>query len=92
MRKIVKPNTRVHDYRTEHRGWGHDYTFTPRNGGLEAHAMGWGSGIEVGDTLLFSHKSAESRESPYTVVSISYFLDPSDMWSAELRFAPRDVT
>ena len=75
---------RTHDY-TE-RYWGHDYTFDPIDDGMKGHAMGWGTGIEVGDYLLLQNGSDSTR---YKVDSINYYADPSDMWSAELSFAPR---
>lgn len=80
---------KTHDY--GERGWGHDYTWDPREGGLAGHATGWGCGIQEGDYLLLKSHSPDSRDgrTRYQVKSISYYLDPPDMWSAELQFAPR---
>lgn len=80
----TKHTPKTHDY--QRGGWGHDYTFTPINGGVKGTATGWGQGIKKGDFLILRQPPHGTR---YKVDSIKYFSDPTDMWSAELTFAPR---
>lgn len=80
----LKTKPQTHDY-TE-RYWGHDYTFKPLVGGLHGRMTGWGRGIKGGDYLIIQNGQETSR---YIVDSISYYRDPSDMWEAEVSFAPR---
>lgn len=77
----------THDY--TQRGWGHDYTFSPGNGGRTGSMTGWGHGIERGDYLLLHNGGGSTR---YRVAKIEYYSDPSDMWNAEVVFAPRTAT
>lgn len=79
---------KTHDYTK--RTWGHDYIFQPIRGGLRGQATGWGKEINKGDLLLLENKANKSGSSLYKVVSILYFADPPDMWSAELEWVPRD--
>lgn len=78
----------THDYATL-RCAGHDYTFTPKDGGQRAHAMGWGRGIQNGDFLLLETVKNPDGKARYRVDTIAYFSDPPDMWSADLTFVPR---
>jgi hypothetical protein len=48
---------------------------------------GWGLGISGGDFILM--KRPDGREARYAVEAIRYYVDPPDMWSATLVFAPR---
>lgn len=73
-----------HDY--TNRYWGHDYTFDPLDNGIKGRMMGWGCGIKSGDFLIIQNGEGSTR---YKVDSIQYFLDPHDMWSAVVSFAPR---
>ena len=77
--------SKTHDYTI--RCWGHDYTFDPVDGGDRGDMMGWGNGIEQGDFLLLQNGDGSTR---YKVISIKYFGDPPDMWSAKVSFAPRE--
>jgi hypothetical protein len=79
---------RTHDYSGPNRGWAHDYTFTPAAGGLWGDMTGWGPGIREGDFLLLDNRGRSSR---YSVETISYYVDPPDMWQARVAFAPRRV-
>jgi hypothetical protein len=87
--EFLRPNARgteqTHDY--THRFWGHDYTFDPGRGGLEAKMMGWGMGIERGDFLVLAHPQGGTTR--YRVNRIEYYNDPPDMWRADVVFAPR---
>lgn len=74
----------THDY--THRGWGHDYIFDPIDNGKRGSMMGWGHGITKGDYLLLQNDGDSTR---YRVTSIEYMMDPRDMWSAKVTFAPR---
>lgn len=78
----------THDYRRGWWGW-NILNIRPINNGMQAEALGIGRGVKVGDYLLLSHSKGETR---YRVTSIKYRLDPSDMWSANLEFAPRPIT
>lgn len=75
----------THDYTVRH--WGHDYTFKPIDGGMKGSIIGWGSGLKDGDYLLLEDPRGGS--SRYQIDSIEYFSNPSDMWSANVKFAPR---
>lgn len=83
---LTPPTT--HDYATR-RGWGHDYTFTPIDGGQRGHAMGWGYGLKDGDYILLRDRESPNGSSRYRLEHVEYFLDPGDMWKADLAFAPR---
>ena len=80
----------THDYTARY--WGHDYIFTPIDGGQKALMMGWSSTIlgkftiQEGDFLLLQNGGDSAR---YKVTTIDYFNDPPDMWKAEVEFAPR---
>jgi hypothetical protein len=77
----------IHDYTV--REWGHDVTIRQvKKGGKVLEASGWGRGIKKGHVLLLPNGDTSTR---YTVKAIRYFADPSDMWSATLRFAPREA-
>ena len=78
---------KTHDYTK--RSFGHDCTFRPRNGGLEASMTGWGNGIGEGDFLLLSNPASSRGSSRYQVKTITYYRDPPDMWKADVVFAPR---
>ena len=74
-----------HDY--TRRMWGHDFFVNDViDGGQTIKAGGWGHGIEAGDYLILPNRDGTTR---YQVESIRYCGDPSDMWFATLRFAPR---
>jgi hypothetical protein len=75
---------RTHDY--TRRGWGHDYTFKPRDGGQRGRVMGWGHGLRDGDYLLLQNGDGSTR---YRIVLVKYLGNPNDMWSADVEFAPR---
>jgi hypothetical protein len=83
---MIARGPRTHDYSGPRRGFGHDYSFTPADGGRFGHATGWGRGIQAGDFLLLQNGDRSSR---YRVVEIGYYSDPPDMWRAQLAFAPR---
>lgn len=86
---------KTHDYGPGTRGYGHDYTWEPESGGLRGHAIGWGTDISEGDYILLERSDGTGARllsdgrTRYRVVSISYYMDPKDMWSATLEFAPR---
>lgn len=73
-----------HDYTV--RGWGHDYTFKPINGGLLGRMQGWGGGLEDGHYLILPNKGKTTR---YLIERCGYYGDPPDMWWADVVFAPR---
>jgi hypothetical protein len=77
----------THDYSGANRGWGHDYTFEPVDGGQRAVAKGWGRGLNEGDYLILDHPDGGTTR--YGIASISYYTEPSDMWRADLVFDPR---
>ncbi len=76
----------TNDYSVPNRYWGHDYTFTSADRGQHGSVTGWGRGIRVGDFLLLQNRDRSTR---YRVDEIRYHLDPDDMWSAKVTFAPR---
>ena len=78
-------DARTHDY--TRRYLGHDYIFRPKDGGNSASITGWGCGISNGDYLLLEHPNGGATR--YRVTSIKYCANPSDMWSAQADFAPR---
>ena len=85
VRVLRRGSAKTHDYTK--RGWGHDYTFEPRRGGMEGSMMGWGLGIEAGDFLVLQQSKGGSTR--YRVERIEYYEDPQDMWRADVLFAPR---
>lgn len=92
LRQILGIETRApatHDYGPGRRGWGHDYAFTPQDGGIRASMSGWGHGISEGDYLLLESSKAADGRARYRVDRIEYCRDPQDMWFAEVSFAPR---
>lgn len=75
---------KIHDYTKTY--WGHDYTFEPIDMGMKGSMVGWGHGIKKGDYLLLKNGDSATR---YKVMKIKYYLDPKDMWTSEVKFAPR---
>lgn len=79
----------THDY-TRCLGPGHDYFV--QQAGNELKAGGWGRDIQLGDYLLLCLNKPDPEPSTrYEVVAIEYCADPSDLWFATLRFAPRST-
>lgn len=76
----------THDYTKSNRGWGHDITIKPDETGHSIEAMGWGRGLKKYDYILLSNGDQATR---YQISTISYCKDPTDMFSADLKFAPR---
>lgn len=75
---------KTHDY--TQRGWGHDFTFDPIDGGKGGAMMGWGFGLEDGDYLILPNGGGTTR---YQIKTVEYFSNPKDMWKAKVVFAPR---
>lgn len=76
---------KTHDYTD--RSWGHDYFILGViDMGQELIAGGWGEGVQTGDHLILRNGEGSTR---YLVKSIKYEYDPTDMWYATLKFAPR---
>jgi hypothetical protein len=69
------------------RGWGRDYTFDPKEDGLKGRMMGWTRGINKGDYLILQNGNETTR---YQVLNIEYAKDPTDMFFADVQFAPRE--
>jgi len=81
--------SKTHDYTK--RGWGHDFAIMDIiDGGLQVKVMGWGRGIKKGDLIILANEHSPSGGSPYRITDIEYKLDPSDMWSLEGEFEPRE--
>lgn len=86
------PEGQTYDY--TRRMWGHDYTIQQViDGGQELRAAGWGPWMGVrslvrGDYLILQGKEP-GTSTRYQVAEVRYAMDPNDMWSATLRFAPR---
>jgi hypothetical protein len=77
---------RTHDYSVRY--WGHDYAIhSGRDGGQWLNVSGWGRGIEPADYLIL--RAGPQGTTRYQVAAIEYSDNPSDMWNAELTFAPR---
>ena len=74
----------THDYRVSY--WGHDYSFKTYDNGQTLELIGWGQGIKKNDYLLLKNGNDSTR---YQIKSIKYQSNPSDMWFATARFAPR---
>ncbi len=75
---------KTHDY--TNRYWGHDYAITqlfPKN---VIALTGWGRGLEVGDFIILENEESSTR---YKLLEVDYLLNPSDMWHAKAKFAPR---
>ena len=76
----------THDYTK--RSWGHNYEITSiQNDGLNLNMFGWGLGIKKGDFIILKNGSDTTR---YCFGDISYYNDPHDMWTSNLKFKPRD--
>tara|TARA_B100000131_G_scaffold321231_1_gene371351 strand:+ start:398 stop:637 length:240 start_codon:yes stop_codon:yes gene_type:complete len=76
----------THDY-TE-RAWGKDYfIMSIENEGMNLSLNGWGYGIKSGDYIIIKNGDDTTR---YLFDTISYYSNPSDMWSATLTFSPRE--
>lgn len=76
---------KTHDYTQQM--WGHAVTITEvKDGGKQARCYGFGHGVSKGDYILLANGSYSTR---YQVETIEHKSDPSDMWFADLVFAPR---
>jgi hypothetical protein len=79
---------KTHDYTRS--AWGHNVVIVAvKDGGMKLNVCGWGHGVCEGDFLLLPNKAISTR---YVVEHVEYFSDPSDMWAADLAFAPRSLT
>jgi hypothetical protein len=84
--EIVNREPVTHDYTVSN--WGHSFVTTElKDGGKLMTGMGFGHGVSEGDYLIFKQKDGSTTR--YQVEEIHYKLDPKDMWSAVLVFAPR---
>lgn len=76
----------THDY--TRRYWGHDYVFTPVDGGARGSMLLIGSAqFRVGDYLIMAHKNGDTTR--YQIETLRRKPDPSDLYEATVRFAPR---
>jgi hypothetical protein len=73
---------KIHDW--QHRSWGNNYIFRPREQGQFAHMNGWRSGLCAGDVLVLYGEGGQ--RAAYIIDSIQYESDPPDMFSAELHY------
>lgn len=79
--------TTTHDYTKA--TWGRDYAVMKVfDGGRLLRLTGWGRGISSGDYMILRNGIATTR---YCVDHIEYRSDPSDMWFADVTFAPRSA-
>jgi MioC protein len=75
---------RMFDLRSRY--WGHDYTWTPEEGGLKGRLTGWHTPrLRKGDFVVIG-KDEGSR---YRIDEIEHYSNPSDMYTAKVSFAPR---
>jgi hypothetical protein len=72
----------------EQRGYGHDYTFTPVDGGKRGKMVGWCAGIKPGTFLILPNGDKTTR---YQVETIKYKTNPPDMFVAQVVWAPRQM-
>lgn len=90
---------RTFDYTYPKRGWGHDLSFAPSDGGMKMRANGWGPApeggdelkrewMEPGDFIILSHPGGQET-ARYRIDEIKYAFNPRDQWFAALSFAPR---
>lgn len=83
--KEAKGAKNTHDY--TNRSWAHDFHISEvMEKGKRLRMGGWGKGIKSGDYLILPNGESSTR---YKVKTIKYQRDPSDMWRAEVTFAPR---
>jgi hypothetical protein len=76
---------RTHNYTSP--SWGHSTSnWKTEDKGMTASCCGWGKGIRKDDFILLKNGDGTYQ---YQFVEIDYFHDPSDMWKAKLKFAPR---
>lgn len=66
--------------------WGDNYIFTPINKGLKGSILGWRAGLGEGDYVILKNGDKTTR---YQIEEISYYSDPTDMFKASVKFAPR---
>jgi hypothetical protein len=79
---------KIHDYRKEKSGFGHDLAAVSlRDDGKIIKASGWGKGIKKGDAFLISFARHDTW-STYKVVEINYYKNPKDMFKVKLEFWP----
>lgn len=79
----------THDYTDDRRDWGHDIHYELIDGGMKLDAIGHSQArIQVGDYLIFTNRRSGAT-TRYCVESVKHMLDPHDMFSAMLVFAPR---
>jgi hypothetical protein len=75
----------THDF--SHRGWGHDYSFTPADGGLRGRVVGWCQPKPMeGDYLILQNDSGTTR---YRVDAVRHPSAQGDQFFADVTFAPR---
>lgn len=76
--------TRIHDYRANTRGWGHDYHLTVGADPNHPRIGGWGTRLRVDDYLLLSHPDGGSVL--YRLTTLEYTTTVLDQWFARAEF------
>jgi len=87
FKRTPKPEPKTHDYTSERRRWGHDYAITQVKDNT-INICGWGYGLSKGDYFVFTNQKTHDS-TRYQIKKIEYYADPTDMWRAEMVFAPR---
>lgn len=78
---------KTHDFTRPGWGWAIGSWIPVDREGLVVRALGHGRGLEHGDFIILS--SGGGQTTRYQISKVDYFRDPSDMWNAVLKFAPR---
>lgn len=77
MSKTQLPKTQEHDFTASHWGWSIAKVYDDNT------AIGHGSGIRCGDTILL--KMTSGRIGCWQVQEIDYYLDPRDMFKMKIQ-------
>ena len=86
MTAAAEPRPAVtHDY--TQRGWGHDITYRPEDGGKILRGSLWSpTRVSEGDYLILANGDRTTR---YRVTEARWCVDPGDMYHFVAQFAPR---
>ena len=74
------------------KSWGHNVSISRIiDGGKKMKVFGWCRGIKEGDILYLRNYDDGVWFSAYEVVEIDYYRNPSDMFSAKLKWKEMEI-
>lgn len=81
--------SKTHDYTQS--VWGHTCNVMQViDGGQKLELSGFGYGVKRGDFLILADRHGNTTR--YKITKIKYNMNPHDLWFANAKFAPRQLS